>query len=61
MAGKKENYRKTGALAAHRALLHTEAVERQRRRNSRSNEEQIALAKTRRGESKREIARLQEA
>lgn len=58
MAGKKENNRKSGALARHKARLREEAAERQEKRDRRSNAEQIALLKTRRGSSKREVARL---
>lgn len=55
---KKENNRKSGDLERHRQKLRDEAAERQSARDKRTNEEQIALCKTRRGNSAKEIARL---
>ena len=58
---KKENNRKSGAALRHKQQLREEAEERQRKRDSRSPEQQLALLAGRPGSSAKEKARLEQA
>jgi hypothetical protein len=60
-AGKKENNRKSGAAAAHLKAKQDEAKLRQEANSHLTLEERLAKAKSRRGESKREIAKIEAA
>ncbi len=61
MAGKKNNYNKSGKARAHKDILREEALERDKARAKRSAKEQLSLIASRPGESKRESVKLQNA
>ena len=58
MAGKKDNYNKSGAAAAKKRQKQEEANERQKAREKRSALEQMQLIQDRPGESKKEANKL---
>lgn len=61
MAGKKSNYNKSGAAAAHKRRKQEEAIERQKAREKRTASQQMELVLSRPGNSKRESEKLQQA
>ena len=58
MAGKKDNYNKSGAARRHKENKREEAIERQNVRDKRSALEQYQLIQDRPGESKKEKNKL---
>jgi len=60
-AGKKENNKKSGAAAAHLKAKRDEAKLRQEAHAHLTLDERLVLAKSRPGESKKEIAKIEAA